>query len=80
MKVQADLVALYTGGPFKVAGVFSRMMSILFVTLLYSSGMPILYVVTTIWFWATYHVLKLMILKFLKRTMTANRIIPLYVI
>jgi len=73
-------VKLYTGGPFKVAGVFSRMMSTLFVTLAYSSGMPILYFVSSIWFCATYFTLKLLILKYLKTTNTANRIIPQYTV
>ena len=52
------------------------MMSTVFVILLYSSGMPILYFVGVLWFGGTYLTNKLLILKFYQRTITMNRIIP----
>ena len=75
-KVQADLVALYTGAPFKGAKAYARMMSTIFVILIYSSGMPILYLVGVCWFTATYQVNKLLIVNYYQTTITMNRIIP----
>jgi len=75
-KVQADLVHLYMGVPFNGAKAFSRMMSTIFVILLFSSGMPVLYFIGMIWFTVSYLAYKLLILKFYKTTVTMNSIIP----
>ena len=63
-KVQADLVSLYSGKPFNGAKLYARMMSTIFVILIYSSGMPILYFVGLIWFTATYLCNKLLIVNY----------------
>ena len=53
-------------------------MSTVFVILLYSSGMPILYFIGMIFFGVTFWVHKLLILKFYQRSRTFNRTIPLF--
>ena len=53
-KVQADLEKLYMGQIFKGEKAYSRMMSTLFVILLYSSGMPIIYVAGSVFYAVTY--------------------------
>ena len=57
---------------------FSRMMSTLLVIVCYSSGLPVLYIVGVIFFTATYLVNKLMIIKFYQKTLTLNRVVPLF--
>ena len=69
---------MYTGKSFNGAKAYSRMMSIVFVILMYSSGMPILYLIGSIWFFCTYNLNKMFILKYLQRTITMNRIIPVF--
>ena len=77
-KVHGDVIKLYSGPDFNGAKAYSRMMSTIFVILLFSSGMPILYFIGAIWFIVTYLSYKVFILKFFKRTITMNRIIPQY--
>jgi hypothetical protein len=57
---------------------FSRMMSTLLVVVCYSSGLPVLYIVGSVFFSATYMVNKLMIMKFYQKTLTLNRVVPLF--
>lgn len=78
LKIQKDLEDLYTGKEFDAEKSFSRMMSTLFVIFMYSSGMPILYLVGAIFFAFTYLANKLLILKFYKKT-SLQRTIPLQV-
>ena len=52
------------------------MMSTVFVILIYSSGMPILYLVGLMWFTATFFVNKILLINFYQTTITMNRIIP----
>ena len=54
------------------------MMSIIFVIMVFSGGMPILYVIGFVYFTSTYLTNKLLILKFYIRTRTMNRSIPFY--
>ena len=54
------------------------MMSTVFVIMLWSSGMPILYFIGFIFFSATYLTNKLLLIKFYLRTLTNSRIIPLF--
>jgi len=61
MATQDELEALYKGGEFEGQKSFSRMMSTLAVCILYSSGMPSLYLVGFIFFAATYFVNKVAI-------------------
>ena len=51
-------------------------MSILFVTLLYSSGIPSLYLVATLFYFITYIVNKFLLIKFYKNTVSLTRTIP----
>ena len=51
-------------------------MSILFVTLLYSSGIPSLYLVATLFYFITYLVNKFLLIKFYKNTVSLTRTIP----
>mmetsp|Transcript_4428 Transcript_4428/g.6507 ORF Transcript_4428/g.6507 Transcript_4428/m.6507 type:complete len:201 (+) Transcript_4428:5370-5972(+) len=76
LKIQDDLEELYLGEEFEGDQAFSRMMSTLFVLVLYSSGMPFLYPIGFIFFWTTYMVNKLMIIQFYQKMVTLTRTIP----
>jgi len=69
---------LYKGGEFKGEKNFSRMISTLAVCLMYSSGMPVLYIVGFMFFTLTYFVNKLMLFSFYQKTTTLSRVIPNY--
>ena len=77
-KIQSDLETLYTGKEFQGEKAFSRMMSTLFVVMLYSSGMPILYPVGFVFYLATYFANKLLIIKFYQKSRTLTRTIPIF--
>lgn len=66
------------GEGFKGEKNYSRMMSILMVSLTYSSGMPIVYFVGFIYFALTYVVSKTMLFKYYFKTNTLSRVIPNY--
>lgn len=68
--------ALYTGGKFAGEKTFSRMMSTLLVIVTYSSGMPVLYLVGSVFFGVTYFVNKALIITFYQKTLTLNRVVP----
>ena len=57
---------------------FSRMMSTLLVIICYSSGLPVLYIVGFMFFTVTFNVNKIMMLKFYQKSLTLNRVVPLY--
>lgn len=61
---QDEVEALYTGGVFAGEKTFSRMMSTLLVVVTYSSGMPILYMVGAMFFYSTFLVNKMVLIKF----------------
>lgn len=74
--IQEDLEELYEGDIFKGEKTYSRMMSILMVCLTYSSGMPIIYFVGFMYFFITFIVNKLMLIKFFQKTNALSRVIP----
>ena len=78
LKLQADLEKLYTSKEFQGEKAYSRMMSTLFVVLMYGSGMPIMYIIATVFFSLTYIVNKYLILKHYKKSSTLSRTIPLF--
>lgn len=59
-----DAEELYTGGKFAGEKTFSRMMSTLLVIITYSSGMPVLYLVGSLFFCVTFLVNKSLLLSF----------------
>lgn len=63
-KIQDDLEKLYTGKEFQGEKAYSRMMSTLFVIQMYGSGMPIMYLIGTLFFAVTYLINKFLIIKF----------------
>ena len=67
MRIQSELEALYTGKVFKGEKTYSRMMSTLFVILMYSSGMPILYFLGAVFYFVTYKVNKFLLIHYYKR-------------
>ena len=75
---QKELQDLYTGSNFNVEVVYSRMMSTLFVIIMYSSGMPILYAIGFFFFIITYFVNKLLLLKYYKKSSSSTRAVPLH--
>ena len=70
--------ALYTGKEFKGEKAYSRMMSTLFVILMYSSGMPILYFIGCMFYFVTYWVNKFLLINYYKKSTTLTRTIPLF--
>ncbi len=61
-----EYLNLYIGPNFDIGTRYSQMLSTIFVTLVYSSGMPILYICCCLFFILTYWVDKCLILKFYK--------------
>lgn len=80
MRVQSDLEKLYTGRMFKGEKAYSRMMSTLFVISMYCGGMPIMYVVGSVFYTVTYIVNKVMIFQFYTKSRTLTRTVPLFAI
>ena len=76
LKLQHELVQLYTGKEFEGEKAFSRMSSTLFVILMYSSGMPAMYMIGAFFFTLTFFISKLLIIKFYRTQTTLANIIP----
>lgn len=69
---QKVLQELYLGKKFQGEKAYSRMMSTMFVILLYSSGMPILYFIGMIFFTVTYYINRLLIIKYYRFSTTMS--------
>lgn len=72
--------ALYTGKEFKGEKAYSRMMSTMFVILMYSSGMPIMYFTGAVFYIVTFMVNKFLLINFYQKSRTLTRTIPLFAI
>ena len=59
-KLNKDWINLYTGPEFFIAYRYSQLLTIIFMCLLVSSGMPIMYLVTIIFMIVTYWIDKLL--------------------
>ena len=68
LHIQEDLERLYEGQNFDCEATLSRMMSIMYTLIIFSSGMPVLYALGCLFFTVTYLVNKLLFFKFYKRT------------
>lgn len=79
-RTQKALQDLYLGKKFGGEKAFSRMMSTMFVILLYSSGMPILYFIGMIFFGITYFINKGLIIKYYRFSTTLSKTIPITVL
>lgn len=66
--VQSEYEALYTGPSFLLQMRYAQLLTIMFVTLTYSSGMPVLYLAAFITFVVAYMVDKYLLLRFYKLT------------
>ena len=66
------------GEPFEGERAYSRMMSILFCILIYSGGMPILYVIGAGHYTFTNIGRKILIIKFYQKSRTLTRTIPIF--
>lgn len=76
--IQDDLERLYEGPDFACETTLSRMMSMTWTLVVFSSGMPILYALGFIFYLLTYLTNKLLIMKYFKRTDSIlSREIPL---
>lgn len=75
---QEELEQMYLGEEFQGQRDLSRMMSTLTVCILYSGGMPVLYIVGFIFFTVTYLVNKFALIRFYQKTTTLSRVIPSY--
>lgn len=77
-KVQQDLEKMYTGQMFEGEKAYSRMMSTMFVILMYSSGIPILYVIGFVFYLVTYIVNKFLLIFYYQKSRTLTRTIPMF--
>mmetsp|Transcript_39352 Transcript_39352/g.60165 ORF Transcript_39352/g.60165 Transcript_39352/m.60165 type:complete len:91 (+) Transcript_39352:5374-5646(+) len=64
------------GKEFEGEKAFSRMTSTMFVILMFSSGMPVMYLIGIIFCASTFYTSKLLILKFYRTSNSLSRIIP----
>jgi len=71
-KTMEDLINLYTGKEFEGEKNYGRMISTMFVILLYSTGMPILYAVGAFFFFITLFINKILLLKYYRRSTRLN--------
>ena len=78
IRIQSDLEKLYTGKEFRGEKAYSRMMSTMFVILMYSSGMPFMYFIGAIFYVVTFCVNKFLLIYFYKKSRTLTRTIPLF--
>jgi hypothetical protein len=69
---------LYTGKGFAGEKVFSRLMSTMFVIIMYSSGIPIFYLIGLAFFSLTYITNKYMLIYYFKKSTTLTRNVPIY--
>lgn len=65
--------SLYEGVDFQIVKTYARMNSIVFVTLMFAPGMPVLYAIGLLWCLFTYITQKYMILFFYKRELTLKK-------
>jgi hypothetical protein len=68
------------GEVFKGEKAYSRMMSTLFVIIMYSSGMPIMYLNGFIFYAVTYLINKYLLIKFYQKSRTLTRSIPIFTV
>ena len=80
IRIQSELEAFYTGKEFKGEKAYSRMMSTMFVILMYSSGMPIMYFAGAVFYIVTFLVNKFLLINYYKKSGTLTRTIPLFAI
>ena len=66
LNTRQEYHALYLGPVFDIGSRYSQILTTIFVTLVYSSGMPILYVCCFLFFIITYWIDKWMLLRFYK--------------
>lgn len=78
IRIQADLEKLYIGKEFKGEKNYSRMMSTLFVILMYSGGMPIMYLIGFVFYFITFVVNKFLMINYFKKSRTLTRTVPLF--
>jgi hypothetical protein len=79
MGTQECLEALYEGSEFEGQKSLARMGATVIVIIVYSSGMPILYLIGALFFTLTYMKEKFLIIKYHKRTDTSlSKDLPLY--
>lgn len=64
LKNRREYESLYLGPEFEIGARYSQILTTIFIILIYSSGMPILYVCTFICFFLTYWIDKFLILRF----------------
>jgi hypothetical protein len=78
LKSQDELEALYLGDNFEGEKSFSRMMSVLFICISFSAGMPILYVIAFVFFTITFITNKVLLFQFYQKTNILSRVVPNY--
>jgi len=71
------LNALYTGQEFNMSQSYASIHLVCWVTMLYSSSMPVLYFVAAIFFVSTYFIEKFLMFNFYRKTQAFNEQLPL---
>ena len=81
MMIQDDLEKLYEGPNFECEKALSRFMSVSWTLIVFSTGMPILYLIGFFFYLCTYLTNKLLIMKYYKRTDSIlSREIPVFAV
>ena len=76
--LQSELQKLYTGPQIESFYVYSQLFTNLWACLMYSSGLPILYLVSCLFYFILYWVYKILLLKFYQRTVKFNEGLAVY--
>lgn len=77
-ELQSDLQALYTGPQIMSHYVYAQLFTNLWSCLMYSSGLPVLYPLSMVFYIILYFVYKLLLFKFYQRTSKFNEQLALY--
>lgn len=75
--MQEDLNAIYTGAQISSHYVYAQNFTYLWVVLMYSTGMPLLYPFACIFYFVLYWVYKFLLLKYYERTNRFNEELPI---
>jgi len=66
--IQAEYEQLYTGPEFILQTRYGQLLSIVFVAMTYSSGLPVIYLIVFAWMFLTYWIDKILLLRYYRIT------------
>jgi len=74
---QADLEKLYTGPQIEAGEKFAQMFTSMSITLMYSCGLPVLYMISFVFFVVAYWFNKIMLMRYYQKTYEFNDELPI---